>query len=81
MKIMNLKRYTLLIAATITLFGLLVLSGYAQKRGSGKVMWEYKSAIGLSDQQMNALGMEGWEMVGFSVDDNGNKFMYFKRSR
>lgn len=78
---MNPKRYTLLIAATIALLGLLVWTGYAQKRASGKLVWEYTSAIGLSDQQMNDLGADGWEMVGFSVDDNGNKFMYFKRAR
>ena len=78
---MNLKRYTLLIAATIILFGFLAWSGNAQKKSSKKVGWEYKEAIGLSEQQMNALGANGWEMVGFSVDDNGNKFMYFKRAK
>ena len=63
------------------LIGLIGWSGYAQKKNSARVAWEYKEAVSLSEKQVNALGDEGWEMVGFSVDGNGNKFMFFKRPK
>ncbi len=78
---MKLKKYTLLVIVTIALLGLVGWSGYAQKKSSGRVAWEYKEVISLSEQQVNALGAEGWEMVGFSVDSSSNKFMYFKRAK
>jgi hypothetical protein len=78
MKIMKLKKYTLLVIATIALFGLVGWSGYAQKKSSNRVAWEYKEVVKLSEPQVNVLGAEGWEMIGFSVDSNTNKFMYFK---
>ena len=78
---MKLKKYALLVVATLALFGLVGWTGYAQKRSSGRAAWEYREAVSLSEQQVNALGAEGWEMAGFSVDSNGNKFMYFKRPK
>lgn len=73
------RKYALLVIAVIALFGLLGWSVYAQKQKPGKVVWEYKEAISLSEQQVNSLGADGWEMVGLSVDSSNNKFMYFKR--
>ena len=78
---MRLKKYALLVVAMFALFGLVGWSGYAQKRSPKRVAWEYKEAVSLSEQQVNALGVEGWEMVGFSVDSNGNRFMFFKRTK
>ena len=45
--------------------------------------WEYHhvhSAAGqsLDEQQLNALGAEGWELVGISTEPDGVHF-YFKR--
>ena len=70
----------MLIIATIALFGIVWWPGYAQNKGSRRVVWEYKEVVSFSERQVNALGLEGWEMVGFSVDSNSNKFMYFKRA-
>ncbi len=78
---MKLKKYTLLAVAMLVLFGLVGWSGDAQKKSSRRIAWEYREAISLSEQQVNALGAEGWEMVGFSVDSVGNKFMFFKRPK
>ena len=79
---MKLVKYALLVVATLALFGLIGWSGYAQKKSSEKkVMWEYKEAVSLSEKQVNDLGAEGWEMVGYSVDGVSNKFMYFKRPK
>ncbi len=77
---MKLRKYALLIIATVALFGIIWWPGYAQNKVSKRVAWEYKEVVNLSQQQVNALGFEGWEMVGFSVDSNSNKFMYFKRA-
>jgi hypothetical protein len=81
MQVMKLKRYASVVVATLALFGLIGWSVYAQKKGPERIAWEYREAISLSEQQANALGAEGWEMVGFSVDSNGNKFMFFKRPK
>ena len=78
---MKLKRYTLLVLATITLFGLVGWSGYAQKTTSGRAVWEYKEARGIDELQLNALGAEGWEMIGFTVVEGQIKDMYFKRAK
>ncbi|HKQ99360.1 MAG TPA: hypothetical protein VJT09_01730 [Pyrinomonadaceae bacterium] len=78
---MLLKKSTLLLIVVIALLGLAGWSGYAQKKSPGTAVWEYKEAVNVSEPQVNVLGVQGWEMVGFSVDSNGNKFMYFKRAK
>jgi hypothetical protein len=41
--------------------------------------WEYKQATGLDTA--NALGQEGWEMVGFSYTPAGSTIFLLKRQK
>lgn len=45
-------------------------------------LWEYRVEFGIRLDEMNELGLEGWEMVGFHYNDEYSKFVYiFKRPK
>lgn len=77
---MKSKAGVILILA-VSLFLLVGWTVYAQKKESSRQAWEYTSLLNGSVADLNKLGAEGWEMVGFSVDDSQNKFFYFKRTK
>ena len=74
-------KHPILIIVVIALFAIAAWTNYGQNKTSPKVIWEYKEGVNLSERDMNALGTQGWEMLAYSVDGNGNKFMCFKRPR
>jgi hypothetical protein len=78
---MRLRNVLLLVVGTVVLFTMVGWTRYEQSMIQLKQKWEYRSAIGLSDEQLNKLGSGGWELVGFSVDESRNRYFYFKRPR
>ena len=78
---MKLKQVISVVVLAVALFAVAGWPGYAQKRNAGRVVWEYRSTINATEQDLNKLGTEGWEMVGFSVDQLHNRYFYFKRAR
>lgn len=44
--------------------------------------WEYKVAMGISEQELNAMGLQGWELVSVvqSEFEKVRRF-YFKRPK
>jgi hypothetical protein len=73
------KKFALLLIVTSALLGILGWSVYAQRRGPGKV-WEYRGVTNPTEAQLNTLGGDGWEMVGFTLVDS-NSIIYFKREK
>ena len=85
-RIIAVPKTSLLVAAVfagLLLSGFVAWSAYAQKKEAGKVRvtWEYKEVINPQANQANEYGADGWEMVGYAVDANSNRFMCFKRAR
>jgi hypothetical protein len=78
---MRLRNALLLLIGAVALFVMVGWTRHEQNIIQSKPRWEYRSAMGLSDEQLNELGSAGWELVGFSVDESRNKYFYFKRPR
>jgi hypothetical protein len=88
---MKTKVWLLCIAAVI-LFGLVGWTGFGQRsQRASLITWEYKvmyvpGARNLSEEAMNKMGAQGWELITFQAINNeggtigaGNYF--FKRAR
>lgn len=85
------QRILLIALATAILCGLIGLTVYGQRQRTPTTIWEYKVVYvpgvrNMSEQTMNSLGMQGWELVTFQPINNeggtigaGNYF--FKRAR
>jgi hypothetical protein len=87
------KKVLLIAFAAAVICGLLALTVYGQRSKSATppVIWEYKVVYvpgvrNMSEQTMNHLGAQGWELVTFQAINNeggtigaGNYF--FKRAR
>jgi hypothetical protein len=43
--------------------------------------WEYKVTGGISVEEMNKLGAEGWELTGIQAPNIDNLSLYFKRRK
>lgn len=73
----------LVLVALLSAFG---WSGYAQKRPP-KTAWEYKALRNqdLSDQTLNDLGAQGWELVSVAAYGNpgtgSSQTAYLKRAK
>ena len=79
---MKFMKHPMLIVAVIVLSAAAAWTNYAQNKTSQqKIAWEYKEAVNLSPLQMDALGSQGWEMLSYSADGNGNRYMCFKRPK
>ena len=71
------------ILLTMGLFLLFVVVGwtvYGQKKSSSKSTWEYRYAVNQTVDQLNSLGAEGWELVGFEFAEYNHRHFYFKRA-
>jgi hypothetical protein len=87
------SKIRLIAIAAIVLFGLVGWTGYGQKQPqrAPRIIWEYKVQFvpgvrNMSEEMMNKLGAQGWELVTFQAINNeggtigaGNYF--FKRAR
>ena len=78
---MKLRQVIALVILAVAVSAVAGWSGYAQKRNNARVAWEYRSAVNVPEQDLNKLGAEGWEMVGFTIDQSQNRVFYFKRAR
>jgi len=70
---------------TLVVFASLCLVGWTENRqrasaSSAKTSWEYIIRGGLTEQQLNELGAQGWELVAVS-QSNSSFGMYFKRAK
>jgi hypothetical protein len=73
-------------AAVIVLGG---WSGYAQQQSSAKTRWDYLVLQGVeitvSEQRLNELGAQGWELVSVTFTCQGDRACYtagyLKRAR
>ena len=85
-------RLWLIVIATAVVFGLVGWTSYGQRvQRASQTTWEYKVVYvpgvrSMSEQAMNSLGSQGWELVTFQAINNeggtigaGNYF--FKRAR
>ena len=42
--------------------------------------WEHKTVVGhMAKQELNELGMDGWELAGVRTTSQGHPVFYFKR--
>lgn len=86
------KKVLLIAVAAALLFGLIGLTVYGQRPSrTPPIKWEYKVVYvpgvrNISENTMNELGVQGWELVTFQAINNeggtigaGNYF--FKRAR
>jgi len=46
-----------------------------------KAAWEYKVDNSLSEEQLNQLGSEGWELVAVGVSNVNQSTLYLKRAK
>ena len=72
----------ILIVIAMALLCLTGWTGYAQKESPRpkRAVWEYKVENGLSEEQINQLGSEGWELVAVSSTNN-QSYEFFKRPK
>jgi hypothetical protein len=87
---MKTKLWLIVIVAAL-FFGVVGWTSYGQKQRTQQTTWEYKVVYvpgvrSMSEQAMNSLGAQGWELVTFQAINNegvtigaGNYF--FKRAR
>ncbi len=81
---MKSKIQWLLVVGFMVLMCVVGWTAYAQGKGASNVTWEYK-ALGASasypvEKELNALGAQGWELVGVS-EVGGNPYYFFKRAK
>lgn len=48
---------------------------------TSRTAWEYKHTVNSSIEELNAHGSQGWELIGCSIEANGNKNFYLKRTK
>jgi hypothetical protein len=73
----NFLAFCFLILATLTVSGWAI---YGQRSASLKPAWEYKIIGPGTEQQLNELGSQGWELVAATAE-NGNYRCIFKRAK
>jgi hypothetical protein len=44
-------------------------------------VWEYKIIRSISEEEINKLGAEGWELAATLAPDSDNMLLYFKRRK
>jgi hypothetical protein len=77
------------IVAVVAVLCLVRWSVYAEKQGTARVTWEYLRVFGTSNtpsqQRLNELGAQGWELVAVTAVcvDNGGCYegAYLKRAK
>jgi hypothetical protein len=69
--------------ALLLMFCVLILAGwtgYGQKQGPPKTVWEYKIVSESDKLSLNDLGAQGWELVTVQMG-GAQEVYYFKRSK
>ena len=77
MRSKNVWIFSSLILAILLIVGWTV---YGQRSTPQRPVWEYMIVNNLSEQQLNELGSQGWEMVTATAD-GGNFHIYLKRAK
>lgn len=85
------KAYGLVLITFVAMLCLNGWAGYAHSQNSprsSRVVWEYKTLQGnrpLREDQLNDMGMHGWELIMFDDGERGNGSFqgtfYFKRPK
>ena len=75
---MKSRNSMLLMAGLLMLFLTVGWTVYGQKKSATGQTWEYRSGQNLSEEQLNSLGAEGWEMISFAMDENRSHYFHFK---
>jgi hypothetical protein len=78
---MKSRNSMLLMTGLLILFLVVGWTVYGQKKSAARQAWEYRGGQNLTEEQLNALGAEGWEMVSFSMDETRAVYFYFKRAK
>jgi hypothetical protein len=80
---MNPRKAIAVVGTALLCLFLLGWGVHGQKKDStSKQNWEYKYLYKYySIDNLNALGAEGWELVGVSIDSSDNMHFYFKRAK
>ena len=87
---MKTKAYWLPLITFVAMICLSCWTSYAHKQNAStsRVVWEYKTLQGnraLRDDQLNDMGMYGWELIMFDDGERGNGSFqgvyYFKRQK
>ncbi len=79
---MRSRRHYLLITVAIAALCFGGWTGYGQRENPKpkRPTWEYKVEDGLSQEQLNELGSQGWELVAVSIG-NGQASIFLKRAK
>lgn len=82
---MKSKLNWILVLIVVAVFGLLTVSGYAQRQRSSRTLWEYKITQPLAEKELNELGAQGWELVEIKLrtfnGETSQELYYFKRAK
>lgn len=78
---MKLRQFIALVILAVAVSAAAGWHASAQKENAGRVAWEYRATVNASERDLNNLGAEGWEMVGFNIDQSQNRYVYFKRAK
>ena len=72
--------------AFVVILVLFTWTAFGQKKNQPRVTWEYKLAgIGVpgerTEQDLNKLGAQGWELVSAYDDGRGGTTLYLRRAK
>jgi len=56
-------------------------SAYAQRPAASRTVWEYKAVWSASEESLNSLGAQGWELVAVTGGGSMSERFYLKRAR
>lgn len=66
----------------LLLFSFIGWTAAGQKKDStNRQAWEYKRTVPVSEETLNQLGAEGWELVATQANSTLGSFFIFKRAK